>query len=184
LWGKVTSLTAGKLTVRTAQDAALVLPWKAVTRMTVHSDRLAFLSDMDPAAVKERPVVTLPRSYRRDRSVAGKTLTLKGRSFDKGIGTHARCELAYDVQKKFDVLAAVIGIDDETNGRGDCVFVVLGDGKELFRARMKGTDEPRDVKVDISGVERITLIVEPGEDLDLADHADWCDARLLKVDSG
>jgi hypothetical protein len=26
----------------------------------------------------------------------------------------------------------------------------------------------------------VTLLVEPGEGLDLADHADWCDARFIK----
>ena len=77
----------------------------------------------------------------------------------------------------------MIGIDDETNGRGDCIFLVLGDGKELFRARVTGTDEPRRIGVDIRGVRQVTLVVEPGEDLDLADHADWCDARMLKVKS-
>jgi hypothetical protein len=26
----------------------------------------------------------------------------------------------------------------------------------------------------------VTLVVEPGEGLDLGDHANWCDARFIK----
>jgi hypothetical protein len=60
------------------------------------------------------------------------------------------------------------------------VFVVEVGGKEVFRQRMTGKDAPKAVNVPIAGEEKITLIVEPGEDLDLADHANWCDARFVR----
>jgi hypothetical protein len=36
------------------------------------------------------------------------------------------------------------------------------------------------MRIDIRERKQVTLIVEPGEDLDLADHANWCDARVIR----
>ncbi|MCH7728325.1 MAG: NPCBM/NEW2 domain-containing protein [Planctomycetes bacterium] len=103
------------------------------------------------------------------------------REFAKGLGTHSRCLLSFKIDSAYNIFAATIGIDAETQGRGDCVFVVLGDGKELYRQRVSGHDEPRDVQVDVAGIDQVTLLVEPGVELDLADHADWCDARFIRL---
>ena len=46
---------------------------------------------------------------------------------------------------------------------------------------MKGTDSPRTLRVVISIAVKVTLLVEPGHDLDLADHADWCEVRFIKT---
>jgi len=181
MWGQVRSLEADKLTLQVVGNASVSLPWAAVTRLDVRSDRLAFLSDLEPVQVIQKPIVTLLRPWQRDKSVAGGKLTLKGRTFEKGLGTHSRCLLSFEPDEPYGLLAAVIGIDDATDGRGDCDFVVLGDAKEIFRQRVRGKDNPREIKVDIRGVKRLTLAVEPGEDLDLADHADWCDARIIRT---
>jgi hypothetical protein len=90
--------------------------------------------------------------------------------------------LTFDIRGEYDVLAATIGIDAETEGRGDCMFVVRGDGRELYRQRVRGSDEPRDIQLDVKRVRKLTLLVEPGAELDLSDHADWCDARLIRTE--
>jgi hypothetical protein len=58
--------------------------------------------------------------------------------------------------------------------------MVLGDGQPIFTQRMRGNDPPQEVKLDISRFERIALLVEPGEGLDLGDHADWCEVRFIR----
>ena len=93
---------------------------------------------------------------------------------------HSRSSLTFAPERKYDVLAAVIGIDTQAGDKGDCVFTVLGDGQSIFTKRMKGNDSPQDVNLDISGYEQVTLLVEPGEGLDLADHANWCDVRFIR----
>jgi NPCBM/NEW2 domain-containing protein len=155
-------------------------PWSAARLVDVRSNRVAFLSDLKPIEVDEATLVTLPRPWQRDKSVLGKPLTLGTRVFDKGIGVHARSALTFAAGRKYDVLAAVIGIDEQAGGKGDCVFQVLGDGQILFTQRIKGNDPPQTVNLDISPYDKITLLVEPGEGLDLADHADWCDVRFIR----
>ncbi|MEX2185342.1 MAG: NPCBM/NEW2 domain-containing protein [Pirellulales bacterium] len=178
--GRVAGLADGQLAVRLHQDIGLSVPWDAVESITIKSDRLVFLSDLKPAAVQVRPVVTLERPPQVDRGVMGGPLSLAGQTFEKGLGVMSRTELAFDQPTGFDALAATIGIDDSAAERGNCEFVVLVDGREAFRATMTGKTPPREIRVSTAGGRRVSLVVEPGDDLDLADHADWCDARLLK----
>ena len=182
------SRLAGDLATIARDKAVIVLPgggqvefpWSAARSVDVRSSRVAFLSDLKPAEVEEATLVTLPRPWQRDKSVHGKPLTLGTRVFDKGIGVHARSALTFAAGRKYDVLAAVIGIDAQTAGKGDCVFQVLGDGQSIFTQQIKGNDPPQTVNLDISRYDKITLLVEPGEGLDLADHADWCDVRMIR----
>ncbi len=177
--GATKSLADGKLTVSIG-PASAELPWSAVRSMTIRSSRLAFLSDLDPIEVEESRLVTLPQPWQRDKSVARKTLTLGERKFDRGIGTHAYSKLVFDVAGNYDAFSAIIGIDAAADRHGDCIFVVVADGQELARERMTGTTEPKELKLDITGVKQLALIVEPGEELDLADLANWADARVIK----
>jgi hypothetical protein len=178
--GKVAGLAEGKLSLQLSAKVSITLPWDEITGVSVRSDRLVFLSNAKPVEARQRPVVTLPRPWQADKNVLGGPLRVAGRAFDKGIGVHSRCELVFAQPGSFDVLAATIGVDDSAGGRGDCEFIILGDGRELFRGRKKGGQEPEDIRVSTAGVKLITLLVEPGADLDLADHADWGDVRLLR----
>ncbi len=181
LWGKIISLANEKLDVSIFREANVAVPWNCVSQITVHSGRLVFLSDLKPLEVVEQPIVTFATSWQRDRSIGGRPLTLRGRVYKKGVGVKSRSSLTFEPSEGYDLFAATIGIDDETRGRGDCVFIVRGDGSELFRRQIRGKDAPQEVRADIAGLTRVTLIVEPGEDLDLSDHADWCDARFVRV---
>ena len=157
-----------------------VIPAVSDTIFSIRSDRLVYLSDLTPVEVDEESIVAFPRSWQPDLSVRRRPLTLGAGTFAKGIGVQARSRLAFRAGGQYELLSATIGIDAETAGHGDCVFVVLGDGEERFRKRVKGSDPPYDLRVDVRGVNEVVLLVEPGEDLDLSDHADWCDACLIR----
>jgi hypothetical protein len=186
LWGRIECLEPGDqsqpagLKFHLCDDTDVTIPWDSVRRVSVRSDRLVYLSDLTPVEVDEEPVVAFPRSWQRDKSVGRRPLTLGARTFAKGIGVQARSQLTLHAGGEFELLTATIGIDAETGGRGDCLFVVLGDGEELFRKRVKGADPPSDLRVGIQGVGEVALVVEPGEDLDFGDHADWCDACFIR----
>jgi hypothetical protein len=70
------------------------------------------------------------------------------------------------------------------------VFRVLGQSDEqtpavvLFDSDLiSGQDAPRDIIVPLDNVTNMTLLVDYGDDLDLADAAVWGDARLLKPEA-
>jgi hypothetical protein len=180
LGGDLTSLAAGKAELQLAAGSKVEIPWETVQRVVVRSSRVLYLSDLKPTSVKQQAFVTLPRAWQRDRSVTGKALTLAGRSFEKGIGVQSHNELTFDVPGEFDSLSATIGIDADAGGKGDCQFEILVDGQRVFSERIRGADAPQEIHVPLNRAKQITLVVLPGAELDLADHADWADIRLLK----
>jgi len=118
---------------------------------------------------------------RPDRCVLGGPIRLGGRRFDRGLGVHAPCEVVYELGGRFRRLLAKVGIDDASNGLGSVVFVVIGDGEELWRSGViRGGDAPVVVSVDVRGVRRVTLRAEEADGLDIGDLADWADARLVR----
>ena len=180
LWAQILNLQTGTLNLEMIGDARLSVSFDRVKALHVRSDRMVFLSDLDPIEVVQESIVTYDMPWQRDRNVLGRPLMLDGGSYEKGVGVHARCQLTFAINGRFDTFAATVGIDDITQGRGDCQFAVLGDGAELFRRRLRAVDSPVPVQVNIRDVQHLTLLVDPGQDLDLADHADWCDARVVR----
>jgi len=178
--GKVASLAEDELQLELQGGAKASLSLDSVERIEFRSPRLTYLSDLDPVAVKEETIFTPSRPWQRDRSVSGKTLTLGNRSFARGLGVHAKSELTFEVPDGFDLFVVTVGIDAAAQGKGDCDFEVLGDNAKLWSQRIKGTDAPQAVRLELKGAKRLTLRVNTGADFDLGDHADWCDARFLK----
>ena len=101
--------------------------------------------------------------------------------YDKGLGFASGMQVEFLNEGQYDLFLAEIGIDDDAGGLGDCEFVVKSDEGELYRGRVKGGEAAKLIKVDITGCNRIILQVDPGLDLDIADHADWADACFLQT---
>ncbi len=179
LWAQVRTLQGQTLTLA-VDGTQFTVPWDSVARLDVRSRRMVFLSDLDPVAETQDYFPTGFWKWQRDKAVSGQPLVLAGQVYEKGLGMHARCALTYDLGGRYDALAATIGVQPPVPGKGDCEFVVSGDGRELFRQRLTGGDAPQPIRVSVTGVQRLTLTVDPGGDLDLADHADWAGARLIR----
>ncbi len=72
-----------------------------------------------------------------------------GQKFHCGIGTHAYSRIVYKLPEDYDTFAATIGCDQKALV-GSLVFVVEGDGKELFRSPIFRADStPMEIKVPI-----------------------------------
>mgnify|MGYP003493769952 CR=1 FL=1 len=64
--------------------------------------------------------------------------------------------------------------------RGDVHVVIQGDGKTLLETDVKGSDNPQPVDLDVSGIRDLDILVDFGADLDISDHLDLCDAKVIK----
>ena len=112
------------------------------------------------------------------RSVGGNPIRLRGKTFERGIGTHSPGRFAINVNgaTKFTALG---GIDDEVNGSGRVEMIVKGDGKVLWTSGIiTGKDAPKEISVDLAGVKKLELIVTEGGDGFGNDHTDWADAKF------
>ena len=107
-------------------------------------------------------------------------MTLGGRIFHRGIGTHARSRIVYERPEDYETFAATIGCDQKALA-GSIVFVVEGDGKELFRSPvLRATSDPMNIRVPIGGFKELALILENGGDRINADLGNWANSRFLK----
>ena len=184
--GTIKSLAQGTIAIFLDDRNAIQLPFAHVERIDIKSDRIVFLSDLTPGETDQRTLFGVERASTMDKSVAGNPLTLNGPTadqplvFKRGVGMQSYSRMVFSVPEGFDRFQATVGIDVETQGRGDCVVVVSADGIQLWQERIRGADKPRKIDVDISGSTEFTLTVQTGEQYDLSDHVDWCNARFLK----
>jgi hypothetical protein len=109
----------------------------------------------------------------------GRTLSLRSQTFERGLGVHAASDLRYALNGQCQTFRAVVGVDDETAGRGTVVFQVWADGAKLYdSATVKTTSAALGVNVSVSGRQELQLVVTDAGDGNAYDHADWADARL------
>lgn len=180
LCGSLEEMSEQRISIDVLESQQVAVEMAKVVAVKMHSDRVVMLSNQKPREVIQKNIVAPARAWQVNRSVQGNPLTLGNEVFVEGMGVSAYTALTFEVEGKYERFAAVIGIDKETQGHGNCVFRVMGDGRELFQKKKTGSESGEPIDVVIRGVKVLTLVVEPGEELDLADHANWCEARVLK----
>jgi NPCBM/NEW2 domain len=157
------------------------VPLSSVARLVVQNGRVIFLSDLRPVEARQVPYLDTEHPLRVNLSQGGHVLQLGGTKYSHGLGVHSRSDLTYEVGGKFKQFATTLGVDDEVGSAGSVVFRIWGDEKLLLETPvMRGSDAPKTVQVDVSTVLLLRLEVDYGDDSDLADHADWANARLLR----
>jgi len=113
------------------------------------------------------------------KTVDSHPLTLGGKVFEHGIGTHAGSRFDVDLKAGAQSFSAVVGVDDETEKKGSVQFTVLVDGKKAAGTGvLHGGDAPVKLEANVAGAKMLTLVVEDGGDGIAFDHADWADAQV------
>ena len=97
----------------------------------------------------------------------------------KGIGTHSKSEITYDISnatyKRFN---SYVGIDQEPGGKGgSVVFKVLLDGAEVFNSGTMYYNTRQNLLMLTLQV-KLKLVVDDAGNGNGNDHADWADAWL------
>jgi alpha-galactosidase len=114
-------------------------------------------------------------------SVDHHPLSIGGKHFEHGLGTHAESALYIDLKGGVQRFTASVGVDDDVNGNTEASvqFSVVGDDKVLWKGEvMKAGQAPRDIDVNVSGVKILRLTVGDGGNGINYDHADWADAKF------
>ncbi|MDG2013961.1 MAG: NPCBM/NEW2 domain-containing protein [Pirellulaceae bacterium] len=185
--GVVTQWKGGLLSLGMPGNASIAIPFEQVASISLSSNRVSYLSDLEPLEAVCTPLATLPFTWQRDLSVRRLPLSIysweqgKAIGFGKGIGTHAASRLEFENPGGFNRFVATVGIAAETAGKGDCDVSVWGDGIQLWKSQLSGRDEAKEIDLDISGIQKISLVVRNGRHLDLSDHVNWANARFLNL---
>ena len=125
------------------------------------------------------------RGIEINRALSGRPLSIGGQRYESGLGARANLEIEYDLKGLFDTFSALVGIDDATTNQNAGVeFIVLADGKEVWRSgALKKSDVPKPLKIDVPGVHHLLLRVTGGAENQGPQArvlADWVDARVTR----
>jgi alpha-galactosidase len=114
-----------------------------------------------------------------NQSVNGNPLSIGGKPFEHGLGTHAISTL-YVTLNGATRFSASVGVDSEVTSREASIeFIVLGDGKVLWQSGVVRAAEPaKAFTLDLHGAKMLALNVGDADDGISFDHADWADARF------
>lgn len=159
---------------------AVTLPLDKIRALDFSLGKVRYLSQMEPRDVKYVPYFDVVWKYRRDRNLDGGPIRLGNTTYARGLSIHSRTLLRYRLGGEFRSFQAMMGIDQSIAREGDVQVTISGDGKELLKADVKGIDEPRPVKLDVAGVRDLEILVDFGGNLDIADHLDLADAKVMK----
>ncbi len=118
-------------------------------------------------------------SPQANKSVDGNPLSIAGKKYEHGLGTHAASTFRIALNGKGERFSASVGVDDEKGKLGSVIFTVAGDGKTLWQSGIiRGGEPAKEVSVDLSGIKTLVLRVGDAGDGINYDHADWADAQI------
>ncbi len=118
------------------------------------------------------------RNQVRPEEECGVLLEVGGVFFESGLYAHAPARHAVWVNRGWKTLATQFGLQDGHDGT--VVFVVKGDGKELFRSRTIRDHKVRQRSIPIAEVDLLELIVENAGDGNSGDWGVWLDPELRR----
>ncbi len=189
-WSVSSLAMPGEVHWTTPAGAKVTSPLVMISKIDFSSGKVVYLNDLEPDSVDFTPffgsaddLPMLAKFYapRNDKNLESAPLSIDGRKkYDKGLALHSRTRLVYRLPGRFSRFKAVVGIDAGVRPLGHVRLVIRGDDKVLLEADVTGSDPPKPIDLDVTGVRRISILADFGEKLDVGDHLDLCEARILK----
>ncbi|MBQ6338537.1 MAG: NPCBM/NEW2 domain-containing protein [Kiritimatiellae bacterium] len=129
----------------------------------------------------------------RGKSVDGNPLTVAGKTYEHGFGTHPESAILFRANGKVVAFDALVAIDDDAKkagsgksyGKPTAKFKVWADGRVVWRSDdVKLGQQPVAVHADLSGAKEIVLETTGGRQWTAFDaaNADWLEARFTCAD--
>jgi hypothetical protein len=119
------------------------------------------------------------RSNGEQAASDGRTLTIAGSTYGKGIGAHAASTIEVNLAGRCSTFTAEVGVDAEVATNGSVTFSVLADGTTLTTTPvLRGGQAAQRLSVNITGRQVLRLQVGNGGDNINFDHADWANAQV------
>ena len=139
----VTELAVQKntLVAKAVCGPEVVVPLSKLVSLDVFQGPAVYLSDLKPKKAETTGFLGDGWAWAADRTVRGHPLRLLTKdgetACDKGLGTHPKTVLTYDLGGKYTRFEALVGLDAATGKRGRADVRVLLDGKEVALPDLK-----------------------------------------------
>src|SRR5262245_33380586 len=164
----------------------VAVPLSRLVSLEVLQGSAVYLSDLEAKKAETTGFLGDGWKWTADRTVRGQPLRLLTKdaesTFDKGLGTHPKTILTYDLGGKFTRFEALVGLDAATGKRGCADVRIRVDGKEVNLPALKSLAAGRavPVRVDVRGAKELVLVVDFGPTGDVQADVNWADARLVE----
>jgi hypothetical protein len=165
---------------------AFQVPLAKLVALDVFQGPATYLSDLKPKKAEVAGFLGEGWPWAADRTVRGRPLRLVTAdgvgTFDKGLGTHPKTVLSYDLAGKYSRFESLVGLDAATGKRGRAGVRIKLDGKEVDLPALKAlaAGPAVAVSVDLRGAKELTLVVDFGPTGDVQSDVDWAGARLVE----
>ncbi|MGD0517241.1 MAG: NPCBM/NEW2 domain-containing protein [Thermoguttaceae bacterium] len=178
-----------KLQWTTPAGLTLSCPIEILASIDFSQGKIVYLSDLKPESVAWTPFFNMAKTLpsmeqlyapRQDRNFESNSLQLAGSEYGKGLAIRSRTEMVYRLPGSFARFKAVAGIDDSVRPQGNVRLLIRGDNDVLLDMPVSGTDAPRTIDLDLTGVRKLIILVDFGDRASLGDHLDLCNARIIK----
>lgn len=114
-----------------------------------------------------------------NKSVVWTPLTVNGVVYERGIGAHSIGRMLFDLDGKALSISGLAGADDNNLYAGKFQFKIIGDRKELWKSGVVKKGDPiQEFNVDLTGIDKVLLLVEECGDGIMYDHADWINVKV------
>ena len=162
------------------RNCFLLLTVLFVSKISAQNSHIVWLDDLTIQTYSEgmRPV-SAKTNYSHD------TMRINGVRFSRGVGAQSPCVLAFFLDKHAKRFKAQVGMDEQGNKDIPLSFFVVADEKVLFEIRdMKMGDAPVSIDVDLSGKERLGLLItdKVGGVNNKKTYGNWANAQLEMAD--
>ncbi|WP_339729895.1 NPCBM/NEW2 domain-containing protein [uncultured Gimesia sp.] len=152
----------------------------SIANLDFSQGKVRFLSDLEPRNIEYTPFFDTIWKYRKDKHRDGGPLRLDGKEYARGLYIHSKTLLQYRVKEEYRNFRAIMGIDDSVPGIGFVYVEIKGNGRTLYSGNVRSSDPPIELNLDVRGVRDFEILVDFGDNLEICDHLDLCEARLIK----
>ncbi|GIG60876.1 hypothetical protein Lfu02_52480 [Longispora fulva] len=179
LWSKATSTGTGTFTATVPAHGTVVYrvtPGSPVPPPTGISQ----LSDLSwRSATNGWGPVERDRSNGEQAPGDGRTLTIGGTTYAKGLGTHAASEIVYHLGGTCTTFTADVGVDDEVGVTGSVTFQVYRDTTLVADSGpVTYADAAKRLTAGLAGGQQLRLVVTDAGNGIGYDHADWANPKI------
>ncbi|MFO0913183.1 MAG: NPCBM/NEW2 domain-containing protein [Pirellulales bacterium] len=147
--------------------------------------RVLRLSDRPELNYRQQSLLGPSIPLQRNLSAARTPLSVAGAYFADGLGARSLSRLTLAVEPSWQAFQALVGVDDSGGESGSVVFRVLTySDRDGWRERattetVRHGDAPVPIHVSLLGAQRLALVVDPADDGDSGDLANWLMARIV-----
>ncbi|MEV7181362.1 NPCBM/NEW2 domain-containing protein [Kitasatospora sp. NPDC093679] len=180
LWSKQTTTTTGAISASVPSHGTVMFRVTPAAPTALPTG-LHWLGDLAWSTAPANAWGPVERNHSNGETAPGdgRTLTVGGTAYAKGLGVHAGSDVRYHLGGTCTGLVVDVGIDDEVGSNGSAVFQVYRDDTLVADSGIRrGTDPALRLTADLTGGSDLRLVVTDAGDGKDYDHADWAGARI------